>query len=81
MALQADLVDRALKLPLRDRAELARQLILSLEPADHDPDTEKAWAKEIERRMQQVDRGEVTLFEWRQSVDRIRENLRTRESA
>jgi len=79
MSLQAELVSRVLDLPVGERAELARQLILSLEPVEHDPDADTAWEAEIERRLTQVDRGEVELREWRQSVERIRRVRRSRD--
>ena len=51
MTLQADIIDRALNLPLGDRAELARQLILSLEAGEFDENADAAWEAEIERRL------------------------------
>lgn len=48
----------ALKLAEKDRAELARVLLLSLdEPADED--TESAWAEEAERRYEELKAGAV----------------------
>lgn len=43
----------ALKLAEKDRAELARVLLLSLEDVE-DEDTELAWAEEAERRYQEL---------------------------
>jgi len=43
----------ALKLAEKDRAELARVLLLSLQDAD-DQDTELIWAEEAERRYQEL---------------------------
>jgi putative addiction module component (TIGR02574 family) len=54
----AELKKKAAQLSDVERAELALSLIESLDgPAD--PDVEEAWRVEIERRIGQIDRGEV----------------------
>jgi len=78
MTLQAELVHRALSLPDGDRAELARQLILSLDKGASDEGVDAAWEAEIERRASEVDRGEVKLVDWRESVQRIEQSLKKR---
>ncbi len=45
-----------LKLAEKDRAELARVLLLSLEPSE-DQDVELVWAEEAERRYQELQSG------------------------
>ena len=70
-----DLLKVALNLSKEDRAELARQLIVSLESGQSDADSDELWKAEIERRLAEVDRGEVKLIEWHDSVQRIREML------
>jgi putative addiction module component (TIGR02574 family) len=51
--------DDALKLSARSRARLAERLIRSLEePAD--PDAERAWLDETERRSAELKKGSVT---------------------
>jgi len=75
MSFEPELIDRVLLLPANERAALARKIILSLEPADFDPDAQDAWNVEIESRLAQVDRGEVTLLDWRESIDRARRSL------
>jgi putative addiction module component (TIGR02574 family) len=60
-----ELFREAAELPERDRAELAGLLIESLE-AEPDPDVEAAWAEEVERRIRQVDAGEVEMIPWEQ---------------
>ncbi len=75
MSVESELVDRVLLLPSDDRAALARKIILSLEPPQFDADAEAAWDAEIEARLAQVDRGEVTLLDWRESIDRARRAL------
>lgn len=57
------LVD-ALKLPAGQRAALASSLIASLEGDEVDDDAEAAWAKEIARRVKELDHGKVKLIPW-----------------
>ena len=79
MSLGAELINRVMSLSAGDRADLARQLIMSLEPVGPegaDDDVDAAWEGEIERRLDQVDRGEVELRDWRQSIERIRATLK-----
>lgn len=76
MAIETDLLDRAMRLSSRDRAELARQLILSLEPTPLEVDADEAWEAEIEKRLAALDRDEVTPVEWRDAVNRARALLR-----
>lgn len=80
MPIDSDLLLRALEMPVRERAELARRLLLSLETADFDADIEEAWAEEIEARLSAVDRGDSVPVEWQPAMDRIRSSLR-KESA
>lgn len=47
------LLSIALRLPIDERAELAAELLASLD-GEPDADVETAWAKEIERRAQRV---------------------------
>ncbi len=46
-----------------DRATLAGLLIESLEGPE-DPDVEKAWAAEVERRWQEIESGKVKTIPW-----------------
>ena len=53
----------ALELTDNDRATLAGLLIESLEgPAD--PDVERAWAEEAERRWREIESGKVKTIPW-----------------
>jgi toxin ParE1/3/4 len=67
MSIHLDLLARVMDLPANDRAELAWQIILILEPAsgDAEADVDAAWQAEVEHRAGQVDRGEVELRDWR----------------
>jgi putative addiction module component (TIGR02574 family) len=49
---------KALRLATKDRAELARILLLSLEDSD-DQDAERVWAEEAERRYREIKAGTV----------------------
>lgn len=80
MSLHAGLLDRVMDLSPKDRADLARRIILSLEAAEADPDAARAWEAEIERRLAQIDRGEVGLLDWRQAAERVRGNLKRSEA-
>jgi putative addiction module component (TIGR02574 family) len=75
MSVLNEILHRALGLPDPERAALARQLLLSLEPDDFDADSEAAWAEEIEARLDAVERGECTAADWREAVARIRQSL------
>jgi putative addiction module component (TIGR02574 family) len=76
MTLNAELVSKAMQLTADERAELARQLILSLEPAEADTDAEQAWDAEIERRLEAIDGGTARLTDWRESIERARAAIR-----
>jgi putative addiction module component (TIGR02574 family) len=69
------MISKALVLAADDRAELARHLILSLDPPEEDDSAEEAWSVEIERRLSAMDRQTVTLIDWRDSVGRARTAL------
>jgi len=65
MATTKDVRALALELPLSERAELARDLLASLdEPFDDPAEVEAAWLTEVERRLKEVDDGTATLVEW-----------------
>lgn len=70
----SELKKKASELSDQERAELALSLIESLDgPAD--PDVEEAWRLEIERRIGQVDRGEVKLIDGDEVFARLRRRL------
>ena len=60
-----ELLRRALALPENERAELAGNLISSLE-ATIDPDADAAWQVEVARRAQEVESGKVKTIPWEQ---------------
>jgi putative addiction module component (TIGR02574 family) len=76
MAIASELVERTMHLSAKDRAELARRLILSLESGTMQEDVERAWEAEIERRISAYERGEVGAVEWRVAVKRAKSAIR-----
>jgi putative addiction module component (TIGR02574 family) len=72
-AAEAVLAD-ALRLDAKARAELAAELLASLEgPAD--PDSEAAWAAEIERRIKALEAGSENLESWEEVKRRIEKDI------
>jgi putative addiction module component (TIGR02574 family) len=65
-----DILQEALELPPAARAAIAGSLIASLEP-ESDDDAETAWEAEIARRIEQIDRGDVTMISWEEARPRI----------
>jgi putative addiction module component (TIGR02574 family) len=64
----------ALRLDLDARAEVAAELLASLDgPAD--PNTEAAWAVEIERRVAAIEAGTVKLEPWEDVKRRVRKEI------
>jgi putative addiction module component (TIGR02574 family) len=55
------IVEAALSLPADDRAELAERLISSLDKK-YQAELEAAWNVEIERRFDEIERGDVQLI-------------------
>lgn len=65
------IVEQALKLSPSERADVAEQLLVSLDDAV-DSDVEKAWQEEVQQRLQQVERGEVKTIPWEEVQRRLR---------
>jgi hypothetical protein len=72
-AAQALLAD-ALQLDVKTRADLAAELLASLD-GPSDPDAEQAWAAEIERRTQALDAGTESLESWNEAKRRIERDI------
>ncbi|OLE10980.1 MAG: hypothetical protein AUG89_10915 [Acidobacteria bacterium 13_1_20CM_4_56_7] len=58
-----ELLQKALALPESERAELAGNLISSLDTTV-DPDVDAAWQQEIARRLHDVQSGKVKTVPW-----------------
>ena len=70
----SELKEKAARLTEPERAELALSLIESLD-GPPDPDVEEAWRLEIERRVGQIERGEVQLIPGDEVFARLRRRL------
>lgn len=69
------IIDGALQLPREERARVAREIIASLDgPADQDADA--AWLAEVERRLDEVERGAAAFVPWDTVRQRVTERLR-----
>jgi putative addiction module component (TIGR02574 family) len=64
------LLQTALTLSDRDRADLATQLIASLDPAI-DSDSESAWSDEVQKRLSLLDNGTIQTIPWRPAREQI----------
>ncbi len=64
----------ALRLDADSRAELATELLASLD-GPSDPDAEAAWAAEIERRVAAIEAGKVKLEPWEDVKRRIEKEI------
>ena len=75
-----ELLREALALPVDERADVAAQLLASLDDAagDDPAEVEAAWAAEIERRARRVLAGESAGVSWQDVRRRAEEELRRR---
>ena len=75
-----ELLREAMALPLEERADLAAELLASLDDAAaEDPaNVEAAWAAEIERRARRVMAGETSGIPWEDVRRRAESELRRR---
>lgn len=64
------ILSEAMELDQTERAELAMRLIDTLD-SDIAPGWEEAWAKEIDHRLGQLDRGEVKCIPWKEAREMI----------
>jgi putative addiction module component (TIGR02574 family) len=67
--------DKALSLPANDRIGLVERLLSSLNLPTQ-PDVDKLWADEAERRVAQIDSGDVELIPGETVFERIRQRYR-----
>jgi len=67
------IIGNALKQPETDRARIAEALIASLDaPADRN--IELAWQTEIDKRLREMDSGDVNCIPWEEVRDRLYRN-------
>ena len=73
MMTSTEILDKALLLPDHERARIAEQLIITLdEAAEPRHEVELAWQEEVERRLNQIDNGEVQCIAWEEVRERLR---------
>lgn len=73
---EAKVLQEALHLPENVRAEIAAELIASLDR--HDEKVQQAWAREISRRADAVRRGGLRGEDWRPVLDEIEREVLSR---
>ncbi len=66
---------QALQMPPKERATIAERLLASLDTVA-DEEVEKAWQQEVQRRLAEIDNGEVVCLPWEQVLQRLRGNAR-----
>ena len=69
-----DLLQKALALPESERAELAGNLLSSLDTT-LDPDVDAAWQQEVARRLDEVQSGKVETIPWEEVQQKGRKLL------
>lgn len=79
MSTTNDLLNQVLALPEEQRAEMARQILLSLEPDASEVDDEAAWVAEIEARLDAIERGDAVFYDAREALEDIRKQLPRRQ--
>jgi putative addiction module component (TIGR02574 family) len=72
-----ELLREALTLPVEERADVAAELLASLDeaPAENAAEVEAAWAREIERRARRVMNGESAGEPWEDVRARVVQRL------
>ncbi len=67
------ILDEALQLSVSQRAEVAAELLASLD-GEPESDVESAWAEEIERRIQRIRAGQAKGRPWAEVRERFDRN-------
>ena len=76
MAIRPELRDEILTLSREDRHELADEIYESLVDEPLDPQWERAWSREIERRVEDIVAGRVELIDADEVHAELRAELR-----
>jgi putative addiction module component (TIGR02574 family) len=79
MNVPSDIVNQVLSLPARERFELAQQLLDSIDDAASAKFDEELVA-ELQRRREEMLRGEAIVPDWRAALLEIEESLSTESS-
>jgi putative addiction module component (TIGR02574 family) len=77
MTTSNEIIDAAMSLPPEVRAQIAAQLLDSLDPERAEVDA--AWAVEIESRIQEIEEGRVELIPHEQVMEQARRRLQTKQ--
>jgi hypothetical protein len=75
VANRREILPQLLKLPARERARLATELVQSLDESE-DPDAASAWLEELDRRAREVMNETAKLEDWTKVRRRIEQRLR-----
>ncbi len=77
-AILKDIEEQALRLPLKERSELAHRLLVSFdgEPEDSPEAIAQAWDQEIARRVAEIDAGTAKLIPHEEVLTEIDELLK-----
>jgi putative addiction module component (TIGR02574 family) len=67
------IIAQALQMPPKIRAVIAERLLSSLD-SETDLEVEVAWQQEVQRRIGEVEKGEVVCIPWEQVLQRLRGN-------
>ena len=78
MATTEEIRTSALAMSDSERAELARDLLASLEEPESPLQTENEWNEEVLARSDAYRRGETSADDWRNSLARVRDALHAR---
>ena len=74
-AVSKKVFDEALSLPAETRVSLVEKLLISLNLPTK-PEIDRLWSKEAERRISQIDKGEVRLVSGEKVFTNIRKKYR-----
>lgn len=74
MSPKDDLISEAVSLPVEIRIRLVEKLLQSLNPTDHDIDEQ--WAVEAEKRVAQIEGGEVKTVSGDEVFERLLKRLK-----
>jgi putative addiction module component (TIGR02574 family) len=81
MATSSDVLNAAMALNSEERAAIAHQLLLSLEPTPGDPGIDGAWADEVRRRREAIRNGHTTPRDWDTALSDIRKSIASKKPA
>jgi hypothetical protein len=76
MSNRREILPELLKLPARERARLATELVHSLDESE-DPDAASAWLEELDRRAREAVNGTAKLEDWTKVRHRIELSIQT----